>query len=95
MKQHNIKDRQSLVDVAVSRLGGIESLMRLAEENGVSITGELATDNELMLSGITAADPQVVKQYEYNAIVPATGITEELFPTGIEYWGIEINFIVR
>lgn len=36
-----VKDRQSLADIAVEYLGGVEGIFALAERNGISITSRL------------------------------------------------------
>ncbi|MEG2276684.1 MAG: hypothetical protein RSA53_05545 [Odoribacter sp.] len=94
MKEYNVKDRQTLIDVAIICFGGIENLIALAEKNNVSITSELTAGYVIEMGGIEIQDRQVVRQYNYNDIVPATGISTDEILEGIEFWGIEIDYII-
>lgn len=43
-----VKDRQSLADIAVEYLGGVEGIFALAERNGISITARLEDGQTLV-----------------------------------------------
>lgn len=97
-----VLDCQSLLDIAVQELGDISGVFELAEKAGLSLTEELETGLEMELPAV-AADKQVAAYYASRWIRPATAITidstsgpggGELLLEGIEFWGIEYDFIV-
>lgn len=90
---------QSLPDIAVQETGSLEGVFELAELAGLSITDELAAGMSLPVP-LTPVDRQVTDYYDAHRITPATAITSgdtaggELIMEGIEFWGIEYDFIV-
>lgn len=94
-----ILDCQSLLDIAIQELGDISALFDLAEWAGFSITDELSAGQDLQLP-VPPADKQVASYYAAHRITPATAITidstsgGDLILEGIEFWGIEYDFIV-
>lgn len=95
-----VLDCQSLLDMAVQELGDISGVFDLAEKAGLSLTEELEAGMELELPAL-AADKQVAAYYGSKRIRPATAITidstsggGDLLLEGIEFWGIEYDFIV-
>lgn len=94
MNKYKVKDRQTLSDVSLICQGSIESLLDLAFRNQKSITDDLTIGEEVMLDGVAVADKQVLQQYNWHSICPATGITGDLLLEGINFWGIEIDFVV-
>lgn len=96
MSEVVVKQRQSLLDVAIQYLGGIENVFALASENGISITDDLEAGSILLLPNIT--NKKIVSAYYVNGYIPATGITEEdnvLAEEGIEFWAIEYDFVIN
>ena len=95
-KVANIQDRQSILDVAIEHTGGLEMCFDIALSNDKSLTDDLTVHSELVIPHV---DNAITTHYTDNAIVPATGITNQevvnLFTgEGIEYWGIEYDLIV-
>lgn len=97
-----VLDCQSLLDIAVQELGDISGIFELAEKTGLSLTEELEAGQEIELPAFVT-DKQVAAYYESKQIRPATAITidstsgsggGELLLEGIEFWGIEYDFIV-
>lgn len=97
-----VLDCQSLLDMAVQELGDISGVFELAEKAGLSLTEELNAGMELEVPAFDA-DKQVAAYYASKRIRPATAITidstsgpggGELLLEGIEFWGIEYDFIV-
>ena len=80
-------------DVAIQNLGGLDSLFALASENNLSITDDVESGRSIKL--VEIADKKVVNAYDINGFVPATALTatDSAFG-GIDYMGIEIDFIV-
>ncbi len=73
--QITVKDRQSLADIAVKYLGGVEGIFALAERNGISITARLEDGQTLDWELADTVDAQVQKTYAAQGIEPATDIS--------------------
>lgn len=71
-----VKDRQSLLDIAVQVLGGIEGVFALAERNGISITDRLDDGTELEWDISDIVDATVQTFYSDRGLAPATEITD-------------------
>ena len=91
-----VKDRQTLLDIALQTSGSVEAVVDLALANGLSITDELADGNELATAGV--AEEAVVNRYEINGIFPATEASDEersaMAYEGIGFMAIENDFVV-
>lgn len=91
-----VKDRQSLPDMAVQTAGSMEAAFDLAVANGVSLTDTLGEGQ--VLETVAAANAGTVRRYSVQGIQPATALCEEeidaLVQEGIDFMGIEIDFIV-
>lgn len=96
MKTIKPLDRQSLVDIAIQTGGGMEAAIELAIKNDLPVSEELARD--VVLETGTVVDKIVLSRYEARDVRPATEISpedKELVPYGgINYMGVEIDFIV-
>lgn len=88
--QITVKDRQSLADIAVQYLGGVEGIFALAERNGISITARLADGQTLDWELADTVDTQVQKTYAAQGIEPATDISAQeanaLLTATARYW---------
>lgn len=73
--QITVKDRQSLADIAVQYLGGVEGIFALAERNGISITARLTDGQKLDWELTDTVDATVQRIYEAHGIEPATDIS--------------------
>lgn len=91
-----MKDRQSLLDMAVQTSGSMEAAFDLAAANGVSLTDTLADGQ--VLDTVAAENADTVRRYSVQSIQPATALSEEemaaLAQEGINFMGIEIDFVV-
>lgn len=81
------KDRQSLLDMAVQTLGGVEGVFALAERNGLSITARLDDGAALAWENSDTVSLKVQTQYAQRGLTPATEIStadmnELLWATG-------------
>ena len=94
-----VLNRQSLLDIAIERDGSIESILDIAEYNGIAVTDDLAAGESVETGSAAALKKQVVVRLDAYGAKPATGITQEdtdLCPYGgIGYMGIEYDFIVK
>lgn len=91
-----VKDRQSLLDMAVQTAGSMEAAFGLSAANDVSLTDTL-TDGQV-LDTVAAENADTVRRYSVQGIQPATALSKEemaaLAQEGINFMGIEIDFIV-
>jgi len=89
-------DGQTLFDIAVQRLGSAEAAYALAEKNSLSVTDELYPGQVLYLTD--TADKSVASFYDKRGLVPSTwasdSVIDELLKEGIDYWAIQVDFIV-
>lgn len=69
-----VKDRQTLLDVAVQCLGGVESVFALAVRNNKSITETLIDGERLVWEPSDVCDLKVQNEYSAKGILPATDI---------------------
>lgn len=93
MSNINTKRRQSTLDVAIRRLGSIETVFDLASANGVCITDDLNSDSIFSLTEVQ--NQEVINAFSILNIDPATGLTDEdVIFGGINYMGIELDFMV-
>lgn len=67
-----VKDRQSLFDISVQCLGGIEGVFSLAERNGLGITDRLSDGQVLTWEVADTVNAKVQQEYTLRGIVPAT-----------------------
>lgn len=89
-----VLNNQSLFDIALTVSGNIEAAYDIARENNIPLTGELRNGQLLAYSGVPMNN-QIVNYYRNNAINPATALSaEDLLESGINYWAIEIDFII-
>lgn len=70
MEKIIVKDRQTMLDVALQTSGSLEGLMALSIANGRSVTDELKDGEEL--ETVEVADATVVERYNVDGIYPAT-----------------------
>ncbi len=93
MASIRVSDKQNILDVAIERLGSVESAFKLAMKNSLSITDELLPGQSLELTDVANGD--VANYFSDKGIVPATALSEnDVVNGGINYMGIEIDFIV-
>lgn len=88
-----VLDGQSLIDVAIQCCGSAEAAYDIALLNNISITEDLTAGLELTIPA--AVNSSVVSYYTQKGIKPATALTDtDTVFGGIDYMGIEIDFIV-
>ena len=98
--QHIILNRQSLLDIVIQECGSLDSIFSLAEQNNIAVTDDLPAGRELEYTLEDITQKQVIISLANRGIKPATAISPELLADGelllegIEFWGIEYDFIV-
>lgn len=89
---------QNLLDIALQATGDASSALALAIANGLCLTDDLEVEQTIEVPTDIDGDANVRVFYRERNIHPATGVTkidESTSPfEGIEYWCIEIDFIV-
>lgn len=81
--------RQCLFDLAIVATGDADQAINIAINNNISITSELSLDQDIIVEELSN---KITQLYNTNSH-PATALTEQ-FQGGINYMGIEIDFIV-
>ena len=71
-----MRDRQSLWDIAVQYLGGVEGVFLLAARNGIEVTGRLKDGQRLEWENDDVVVPSVRAACSLRGIAPATDIDE-------------------
>lgn len=66
-----VRDRQSLVDIALQACGSVEAVFAIAERNGLAITDDLVVGQTLTYETADIEDKQVVAAYAANGVFPA------------------------
>jgi hypothetical protein len=92
---------QTLLDSAIQQVGGMDGLFILARLNGFSVTHDL-TDGQQLEYPLTPVNRQVQTAFQNNGWKPASATTQvkagDPPPVnqleGVDYWGIEIDFII-
>ena len=93
-----VTSRQSVLDIALQHCGSLEAAYDIAAGNDISLTDDLATGQTLSVP--EATDATMAQHYSVKGFQPATAITQaEINDTlnigeGVEFWGIEYDFIV-
>lgn len=99
MSEITVTSRQSLMDVALQHGGALDAIFDMAQANDRSLTDDLVAGDTLDVP--EAQEPRVTQYYKVNNVMPATAITiAEIndilgMGEGIEFWGIEFDFIVQ
>ena len=97
MNEAKVLKGQSLLDIAVRDTGRADNALDIASANSMLPTDDLEP-GILALPGAGTTDPRTVDLYARRGLQPATGLTAGDMETapfgGIEFMGIEIDFVV-
>lgn len=94
-----ITSDQSLLDVAIQHSGSFEAVFDIAMQNGISLTDDTTPGQTIQLAD-EPDNADVTDYYAVNDLHPASAITQDqIFDIlgqgeGIEFWGIEFDFVV-
>jgi hypothetical protein len=97
IKQVPVLPGQTLIDIALQELGDCEQLFELAKMNNISATDDLAAGSLVFVPDYSLDKKELVKLFANPMNKPASSrsnITIPTGPEGIDYWGIEIDFVV-
>ncbi len=94
-----ILHHQSLLDLAVQHTGTAENAFDLALANGLSLTDDLEAGDWLIAnSQELKANKDILSYYTAKKLQPATAISgdysAENTMQGIDYWAIQMDFII-
>lgn len=103
MANYIVQSRQNLLDIALQQCGTMEAAYEMADLNGMNLTDDLPVGSALTLpaADLFANTSKILQHYIANRIVPATAINQQNINTildggeGIEFWGIEYDFVVQ
>lgn len=87
-----IKQNQNMLDMTVQYTGVLDSLILLAQLNGVSITADLIAGNNL--NEVPVVDNRVTSFFQKIEYDCTTVFRQALPPGGIGYMQIQTSFIV-
>lgn len=97
-----VKERQTLLDIALETAGTLAAAMEIAAANGLSVIDRLADGWELEIAEpsrrptVNEANARVVRRYRAHGVEPATEASAEDIARcpygGIGEMGIEIDF---
>ncbi len=90
-KDYNIREGQSLADIAIQLGGEISHIIELMKLNNVSADASLS-GTAIKYDDASVVNKQVASYYDKNKITPATQGTAVV--EGIGYWAIEQDFII-
>lgn len=71
-----IRNRQTLLDIAMQATGTIESVFEIAKRNDLGVTAALSANQELDILDSGINDLVVLEDYERKTVYPATGLKE-------------------
>ena len=91
------KERQTMLDIALQSGGHVETVLALAEANGLSVTDRLEDGQELTVpEPVENGDTRTVRLYRAHGVEPATEASDDDMSAcpygGIGFMGIEIDF---
>lgn len=94
-----ILHNQSLLDLAIQHTGTAENAFDLALVNNKSITGDLEAGESIELTAYgIRQNKDILSYYQAKKLQPATAISgdysAESTMQGIDYWAIQMDFIV-
>ncbi|MCZ2393424.1 MAG: hypothetical protein LC105_06190 [Chitinophagales bacterium] len=95
MKTIVVHNHQSLLDIAIQASGTVETVFELCGD--CSITDDLVAGDLIQYDVLSKMENRVLENYLRKGYIPATALTEEtVLPVvgGIDYMGIEIDFVV-
>ena len=85
---------QTLADIAIRHTGSVDNLYDIALANAITLDQDLVPGSLLMIPDNLPADRTVVRLYNDSRLNPASAATTDSLPGGLDYRGIQIDFIV-
>lgn len=86
---------QNLLDISVQHTGTVENCFKIAVSNGLSVSDDLVPGQEIIIPIDVVIDKEILNYYKAKEIQPATAELPKVNQLeGVDYWGIEYDFIV-
>ncbi|MCW3088938.1 MAG: hypothetical protein JWP81_7 [Ferruginibacter sp.] len=94
MSTVTVRDRQTTVDIAMQEAGTAEACIAVAEGNAMSVTDDLFTGQLVKTTPVIYAE--TVKTFFKENRHPASAETllDNAGLEGIDYWAVEVDFVV-
>lgn len=89
-----VKDRQSLIDIAIQYAGAPEAVFDFCLLNNVSPSEDLETGAGIIMIG-EVMNGKIAFEFEKENMIPATKDSLQMLPGGIGYMQIGTDFKVR
>lgn len=88
--------QQTITDIAVQELGDAERAVEIAALNGLSLTTLLQAGQTLEVPDFDISKTDVVQLFSNKALAPASrDEAESNQDEGIDFWALEVDFIVQ
>ncbi len=94
-------NNQSLFDISIRHFGTVSAVFEIAVLNGLGITDTLEPGQKIEIPNKDFGNQEIVNYFLTNNIQPATALTVDNIETiandnsGIDFWGIEVDFEVQ
>lgn len=72
-----IRNNQSLLDIAIQCRGTAEAAFEIALANNISVTDDLSTGQILFVPDTQSYNKMIAEYYQGKGILPATAITDD------------------
>lgn len=96
MKEVEVKNGQTLLDIAVQELGDASRFNEIATLNDLEFSDDLTVGSLILVPESDIDKREIVKIFTNKALTPSSdkGDLSEVIQEGIEFWSIEYDFIV-
>lgn len=98
MKAVKVLYAQTVIDIAIQELGDAQRSFEIAKLNGISISDDLVAGGSILVPDFEADKKNLVQLFSDDANKPASAdadIEDLIFPSGINFWAIELDFVVQ
>jgi hypothetical protein len=82
---------QTIIDIAMQCLGNADKAFELALLNGLAITDDIEPGTYLELPAVELDNTKVASYFTKTGLKPSSSFFN---PGGIEFWGIEYDFVI-
>jgi len=93
-----VEEGQTVIDIVLQELGDAERIFEVAKLNGLGITDELAPGSYLLVPTYNQDKREIVRVFSDPSNKPASrrriSDIEVVLQQGIDYWAVNMDFIV-
>lgn len=92
-----VSEGQTFLDLAMQYLGDVMRADEIAVLNGLALTEDLAPGTEIEIPAIEADKTPITAAFSERGLIPASRDEDFVgdIDDGIDYWYIEVDFIVQ